>query len=87
MGTSRSEPSVSAQAPRNHPHAFRQAHRAEHLWSKDARVADLCPLAQVGVVSKDFHARLRVRIEGRLETKLRDADLGEEGPDRPNEVA
>ena len=33
------------------------------------------------MVAEHLHRRLRIGIERRLEAQLRDADLGEEGPD------
>lgn len=39
------------------------------------------------MVSEDLHGRLGVRIEGRLEAQLGDADLLEEGLDGADQVA
>ena len=38
------------------------------------------------MISEDLHTGLRVRVEGRLETQLRDPDLVEEGFDRSDEI-
>lgn len=78
---------LQRQAPRNDAHAVRQAHRPQHLWPEDARVADFCPLLEVWVVAEDLHGGLRVRVEGGLEAQVCDTDALEELGDDADQVA
>mmetsp|Transcript_22505 Transcript_22505/g.36015 ORF Transcript_22505/g.36015 Transcript_22505/m.36015 type:complete len:502 (+) Transcript_22505:251-1756(+) len=77
---------LQTQAPGNDAHVVGQPHRPQHLWSEHARVSDLGPALQVRVIAEDLHARLCVRVVGRLEAQICDANLRKEGLDHPNEV-
>ena len=54
---------LQRQAPGEDAHIWRQAHGQEHLGAEDSRVADFCPLFEVGVVPKDFHRPGRMHGE------------------------
>ena len=78
--------SLQGQTPGDDSNVLRETHGPQHLWPEHAAVADLRPFAQLRVISKDLHGWLCVRIVGRLEAQLSDADLLEKGLDSADKV-
>ena len=79
--------SLQAQTVAGHAHVLWQAHRQQHLRSEQTGIADLHPLLQALVVAEDLHARLCVRVVGRLELQLVHAELLEELLDGAHQIA
>mmetsp|Transcript_6574 Transcript_6574/g.11054 ORF Transcript_6574/g.11054 Transcript_6574/m.11054 type:complete len:366 (+) Transcript_6574:79-1176(+) len=79
--------SLERQTPGNDAHVSGQAHREQHFGSEHTGITQLGPLAQLGVVAENLHGGFGVRVVGRLEAQLRDADLLEEGLDQADQMS
>lgn len=64
---------LQRQAASNDLDVLGQPHGQQHLGTENTRVANLGPLAQVGVEAKDLHGGLCVGVVGGLEAELGDA--------------
>lgn len=51
---------LQRQTTGNHTYIFRQAHRSQHLRTEHSTIANLGPLVEIRMETKDFHWRLRV---------------------------
>ena len=79
--------SLERKAPCDGVHFRWKSHWLQHLRPEHPRIAHLEPCAEALMICKDFHARLRIRIEGRLELEFRHAQASEEFLEEPDEVA
>ena len=79
--------SLERKAPCDGVHFRWKSHWLQHLRPEHPRIAHLEPCAEALMICKDFHARLRIRIECRLELEFRHAQASEEFLEEPDEVA
>ena len=70
--------SLQTQSPSINPHIPWQAHRLQHLGSEHAAIANLDPLIQSFMETKDLHARFRIRVVSGLEAQIVDTHFREE---------